>query len=112
MKLDFFPWGNADYLTRIDRLCHSLDNGNVAPSFNGRTPASGAGYRGSNPWGAAKTLFLLGSRRGTNRCRRRYGALHPCRVPQIQEDLGSGGEAVGGELERFRRSLFEKASSP
>jgi membrane protease YdiL (CAAX protease family) len=26
----------------------------VAPSFNGRTAASGAAYRGSNPWGAAK----------------------------------------------------------
>ena len=26
----------------------------TAPSFNGRTPASGAGYRGSNPWGAAR----------------------------------------------------------
>jgi hypothetical protein len=25
----------------------------VAPSFNGRTAASGAAYRGSNPWGAA-----------------------------------------------------------
>ena len=29
----------------------------VAPSFNGRTAASGAAYRGSNPWGAANTLF-------------------------------------------------------
>ena len=28
----------------------------VAPSFNGRTPASGAGYRGSNPWGAANQI--------------------------------------------------------
>ena len=27
----------------------------VAPSFNGRTAASGAAYRGSNPWGAANT---------------------------------------------------------
>ena len=26
----------------------------VAPSFNGRTAASGAAYRGSNPWGATK----------------------------------------------------------
>ena len=26
----------------------------VAPSFNGRTAASGAAYRGSTPWGAAK----------------------------------------------------------
>src|SRR5580692_7214957 len=26
----------------------------TAPSFNGRTSASGAEYRGSNPWGAAK----------------------------------------------------------
>jgi hypothetical protein len=24
----------------------------IAPSFNGRTAASGAAYRGSNPWGA------------------------------------------------------------
>src|SRR5207237_2203580 len=30
----------------------------VAPSFNGRTPASGAGYRGSNPWGATRYLSL------------------------------------------------------
>jgi hypothetical protein len=28
----------------------------TAPSFNGRTPASGAGYRGSNPWGAASRI--------------------------------------------------------
>src|ERR1035437_8940786 len=27
----------------------------VAPSFNGRTAASGAAYRGSNPWGATKS---------------------------------------------------------
>jgi hypothetical protein len=27
----------------------------AAPSFNGRTAASGAAYRGSNPWGAAKS---------------------------------------------------------
>ena len=26
----------------------------AAPSFNGRTAASGAAYRGSTPWGAAK----------------------------------------------------------
>ena len=32
----------------------------VAPSFNGRTAASGAAYRGSNPWGAANTLILNG----------------------------------------------------
>jgi hypothetical protein len=32
----------------------------VAPSFNGRTPASGAGYRGSNPWGAANLIFSSG----------------------------------------------------
>jgi hypothetical protein len=30
----------------------------AAPSFNGRTSASGAGYRGSNPWGAANTALL------------------------------------------------------
>ena len=27
----------------------------AAPSFNGRTADSGSAYRGSNPWGAAKT---------------------------------------------------------
>ena len=30
----------------------------VAPSFNGRTAASGAAYRGSNPWGAATNQFF------------------------------------------------------
>ena len=30
----------------------------AAPSFNGRTAASGAAYRGSNPWGAAKNALL------------------------------------------------------
>jgi hypothetical protein len=29
----------------------------VAPSFNGRTAASGAAYRGSNPWGAANNTL-------------------------------------------------------
>ena len=28
----------------------------AAPSFNGRTAASGAAYRGSNPWGAANNM--------------------------------------------------------
>jgi hypothetical protein len=32
----------------------------AAPSFNGRTAASGAAYRGSNPWGAAKIQILNG----------------------------------------------------
>ncbi len=27
-----------------------------APSFNGRTADSGSAYRGSNPWGAAKSI--------------------------------------------------------
>jgi hypothetical protein len=36
------------------RLCECS-----APSFNGRTPASGAGYRGSNPWGAAKSFIVV-----------------------------------------------------
>jgi hypothetical protein len=39
-------------LTKRPNLTNNLI---VAPSFNGRTPASGAGYRGSNPWGAAKS---------------------------------------------------------
>src|ERR1039458_2913633 len=35
----------------------------VAPSFNGRTAASGAAYRGSNPWGATKSKAVyFGSR--------------------------------------------------
>jgi hypothetical protein len=29
----------------------------IAPSFNGRTAASGAAYRGSNPWGATNVAF-------------------------------------------------------
>jgi hypothetical protein len=28
----------------------------TAPSFNGRTADSGSAYRGSNPWGAAKSF--------------------------------------------------------
>ncbi len=35
-----------------DQPCTTL----AAPSFNGRTAASGAAYRGSNPWGAAKSI--------------------------------------------------------
>jgi hypothetical protein len=35
------PGGSAGFF--VDR---------IAPSFNGRTAASGAAYRGSNPWGA------------------------------------------------------------
>ncbi|MCU1256575.1 MAG: hypothetical protein JWM83_2874 [Candidatus Angelobacter sp.] len=31
----------------------------LAPSFNGRTAASGAAYRGSNPWGAANLFSNL-----------------------------------------------------
>jgi hypothetical protein len=31
----------------------------IAPSFNGRTAASGAAYRGSNPWGATKQSKAL-----------------------------------------------------
>ena len=34
----------------------------IAPSFNGRTAASGAAYRGSNPWGATKVHFPVPSR--------------------------------------------------
>jgi hypothetical protein len=41
------PGGSAGFF--VDR---------IAPSFNGRTAASGAAYRGSNPWGATKTYFL------------------------------------------------------
>jgi hypothetical protein len=29
----------------------------IAPSFNGRTAASGAAYRGSNPWGATTSAL-------------------------------------------------------
>jgi hypothetical protein len=32
----------------------------IAPSFNGRTAASGAAYRGSNPWGATNISVLSG----------------------------------------------------
>src|SRR6266700_3674191 len=31
----------------------------TAPSFNGRTADSGSAYRGSNPWGAAKSFQQL-----------------------------------------------------
>ena len=31
----------------------------TAPSFNGRTADSGSAYRGSNPWGAAKSFQSL-----------------------------------------------------
>src|SRR6202007_1744139 len=31
----------------------------VAPSFNGRTADSGSAYRGSNPWGAAKSQAVF-----------------------------------------------------
>jgi len=34
-------------------------NRHAAPSFNGRTADSGSAYRGSNPWGAAKTFELV-----------------------------------------------------
>jgi hypothetical protein len=34
----------------------------AAPSFNGRTADSGSAYRGSNPWGAAKSNQSLISR--------------------------------------------------
>jgi hypothetical protein len=36
------------------------------PSFNGRTAASGAAYRGSNPWGATNGAFPVPSR--TSNC--------------------------------------------
>ena len=39
------------FLGAARRLARSF---NIAPSFNGRTAASGAAYRGSNPWGATK----------------------------------------------------------
>ena len=42
-------WGQAD------RLQDEPPRPLVAPSFNGRTADSGSAYRGSNPWGAAKT---------------------------------------------------------
>src|ERR1700691_673006 len=32
----------------------------TAPSFNGRTADSGSAYRGSNPWGAAKSCTFHG----------------------------------------------------
>ena len=38
------------------RCAHRNVHHRTAPSFNGRTPDSGAGYRGSNPWGAANLL--------------------------------------------------------
>ena len=53
----------------------------AAPSFNGRTGASGASYRGSTPWGAAKIITFLGPVYGqTPRLRRRTHicALNPC----------------------------------
>ena len=36
----------------------------TAPSFNGRTADSGSAYRGSNPWGAAKSFQSLTVLRG------------------------------------------------
>ncbi len=44
---------------RIGMTASFGSNRTAAPSFNGRTPASGAGYRGSNPWGAANLTHPL-----------------------------------------------------
>src|SRR5208282_5980904 len=33
----------------------------LPPRSTARTPASGAGYRGSNPWGAAKLFYFTGA---------------------------------------------------
>src|SRR5260370_40746620 len=44
---------------RIGMAASFGSNRTAAPSFNGRTPASGAGYRGSNPWGAANLTHPL-----------------------------------------------------
>jgi hypothetical protein len=53
---------NLDLSGVWDELCKWLNPPVVekedASSFNGRTPASGAGYVGSNPAEAAKTLEL------------------------------------------------------
>src|SRR5205085_6550254 len=61
------------------RLTPLLD----APSFNGRTADSGSAYRGSNPWGAAKShqqiarsriqLVSRGCRGGCISLRSRFG---------------------------------------
>src|SRR5205807_6838740 len=45
--------------TDLTRRRNVMNNLVVAPSFNGRTADSGSAYRGSNPWGAAKSFQQL-----------------------------------------------------
>ena len=46
-------------LNRIKMRFRSTLTRETAPSFNGRTADSGSAYRGSNPWGAAKSFQSL-----------------------------------------------------
>ena len=50
--------GPGSYYRKAGRICRLLIC-RIAPSFNGRTAASGAAYRGSNPWGATTSAKLL-----------------------------------------------------
>ena len=52
---DWAPWMCNVYQAGPRCKLHS------APSFNGRTADSGSAYRGSNPWGAARQIFILDS---------------------------------------------------
>ena len=68
--------------TRIDRTSpstiesrrHVAHIDSLPPRSTARTPASGAGYRGSNPWGAAK--FLKNSMRSSLTCSRVFAAQY------------------------------------
>src|SRR3984957_12266366 len=61
---------DARHLVRSSQHgCKTANTALVSPSFNGRTAASGAAYRGSNPWGAAnsKSTTLMFARAATRR---------------------------------------------
>ena len=51
----------------------------TAPSFNGRTADSGSAYRGSNPWGAAKTFQALPGFLALHHCRLSHSVVRPVR---------------------------------
>ncbi len=53
------PWHTAPAVARARIGGARSQSAKLAPSFNGRTAASGAAYRGSNPWGATNVAILV-----------------------------------------------------
>jgi hypothetical protein len=56
--------GHHNALQDLTGLANRWIMNRLPPRSTARTPASGAGYRGSNPWGAAKSFVLVGASRG------------------------------------------------